>query len=395
MALTGNIEVFPLPEVLRLLARSGKNGCLRVDAPGVDGRIYLHEGAVSLATVASDLDLADQITSSGVVDRGRVESRDTVDLAEAIAEGRSTDDLTDLIREHVVESLYRIRRPGNGTFEFLVDAESRFRTGQSFDAEQIVVEADRRAADWADIEQTISDMHLPVRMVRELREPEVSVNAPTWRVLASLEGGSSVADIARLLGTTEFRAAREVASLIRSSLIEPVGRATQPEAPTETPPAAGTWFSPPASAPEPAVESVIDDSSDESQPGEYDTGEYDTGEYGTDESTPSPWATAPAEPQPSPEWTDPWSQPQDSGAEPTTAPEETPTESPQSRGGWWAEAMGAADELSDVDTDEFLESVFSETDGRAAEPEEESGFSMGLLRRRRMGPVARDVTESD
>ncbi|MEX2423540.1 MAG: DUF4388 domain-containing protein, partial [Acidimicrobiia bacterium] len=291
MALTGNIEVFPLPEVLRLLARSGKNGCLRVDAAGVDGRIYLHEGALSLVTVASDMDLADQIASSGVVDRSRIESRDTVDLPDAIADGRSSDDLTDLVREHVVESLYRIRRPGNGTFEFLVDAESRFRTGQSFDAEQIVVEADRRAADWSDIEQTISDMNLPVRMVRELQESEVSVNAPTWRVLASLEGGSSVADIARLLGTTEFRAAREVASLIRSSLIEPAAGSAQaapvgeippasvPESPPTTPSVSpgstGSWFSAPVEAPEP--EPTVDATSEP-------------------DATPSPWATAQADP---------------------------------------------------------------------------------------------------
>jgi hypothetical protein len=406
MALTGNIEVFPLPEVLRLLARSGKNGCLRVDAAGVDGRIYLHQGALSLATVSSDLDLADQIASSGVVERSQIEGRDTVDLADAIASGRSTDDLSDLIREHVVESLYRIRRPGSGTFEFLVDAESRFRTGQSFDAEQIVAEADRRAADWSDIEQTISDMYLPVRMVRELSEPEVSVNAPTWRVLASLEGGSSVADIARLLGTTEFRAAREVASLIRSSLIEPVGVAMppqpeiqpefqpapqpeiqpqpesfQPESPQpESSRSSGSWFSAPVDTGndtgEPTVEGAADDASEP-------------------DATPSPWATAQDDPQPSQEWTDPWSRPAEATQEPTAAPEEAPAESSQTRGGWWAEAMGAADEMGDVDTDEFLESVFSEADGRSVDNEEESGFSMGLLRRRRMGPVARDVTSSD
>lgn len=399
MALTGNIEVFPLPEVLRLLARSGKNGCLRVDAAGVDGRIYLHEGALALATVATDLDLADQIASSGVVERSRIESRDTVDLPDAIAAGRTTDELTDLIREHVVESLYRIRRPGNGTFEFLVDAESRFRTGQSFDAEQIVVEADRRAADWSDIEQTISDMHLPVRMVRELREPEVSVNAPTWRVLASLESGSSVADIARLLGTTQFRAAREVASLIRSSLIETVAVPTHPQSESRFEPESqpqpqprsqsepqpqtqpsGNWFSSRMDTQEATVETGNGEQTDEVGASDPD-------------STPSPWASAQDVTQPSQEWTDPWSQPSEAEQDPSATTDDTRSDS--SRGGWWAEAMGAADEISDVDTDEFLESVFSEADGRAAEPEEESGFSMGLLRRRRMGPVASDVNDSD
>ena len=32
MSLTGALEAFPLPEVLRLLARSDKSGALRIDA---------------------------------------------------------------------------------------------------------------------------------------------------------------------------------------------------------------------------------------------------------------------------------------------------------------------------------------------------------------------------
>lgn len=388
MALTGNIEVFPLPEVLRLLARSGKDGCLRVDAVGVDGRIYMHQGALTLVTVASDSEFLDQVASSGIVDRDRVQGFDAVDLPAALVPGTSPEELSDFVREHMVEALYRIRRPGAGTFEFLIDAESRFRTGQSFDTEQAVAEADRRAAEWADIEKTISDMFLPVRMVPELAEPEVSVNAPTWRVLASLEGGSSVAEIARHLGTTEFRAAREVASLIRSSLIEPVVTAQPAEIPS-----VGSWYSePPAATPQPTEEQPVSET----------------------DAAASPWATVTPEelhpphpqelqePQEAPA-VDPWSQPV-SQADAAPAPtdertdvaethEETADES--GRGGWWADAMKTTDEVGDVDTDEFLESVFADAGGDQSADEEESGFSMGLLRRRRMGPMTRDLSDSD
>jgi hypothetical protein len=387
MALTGNIEVFPLPEVLRLLARSGKNGCLRVEAAGIDGRIYLQQGTMSLATVASDVELLDQIAASSVVDPSRMEGRDTVTLPEAIADGHTSEDLTDLVREHVVESLYRIRKPGTGTFEFLVDAESRFRTGQSFDTEQVVSEADRRAADWADIEQTIADMSLPVRMARELRENEVTVNAPTWRVLAVLEGGTSISEIARHLGTTQFRAAREVASLIRTNLVEALPRPVELLAA----PVSDTWF-----APAPAAEAPVF------------VGEPEVPEVAAEEIQ-SPWASAPADPSAAEDtaWhDDPWSQPpsdetsdltvdEPAREQPSVETRSTPTESATepSRGGWWAEAMGAADELGEIDTDEFLESVFSEAESAGEVAEEESGFSMGLLRRRRMGPVARDLSE--
>lgn len=381
MALTGNIEVFPLPEVLRLLARSGKDGCLRVDAVGVDGRIYMQHGALTHVTVASDSEFLDQVASSGIVDRDRVQGFDAVDLPAALVPGASPEELSDFVREHMVEALYRIRRPGAGSFEFLVDAESRFRTGQSFDTEQAVAEADRRAAEWADIEQTISDMFLPVRMVPELSEPEVSVNAPTWRVLASLEGGSSIAEIARHLGTTEFRAAREVASLIRSSLIEPVVTAQPAEIPS-----AGSWYSgPPPVAPQPT----------EAQP----VPEPDVAA--------SPWATADTQetqqPQEAPA-VDPWSQPVSetdpapvSADEPADVPEthEETAEESGARGGWWADAMQTTDEVGDVDTDRFLESVFADAGSDQSDDEEESGFSMGLLRRRRMGPMTRDLSDSD
>lgn len=378
MALTGNIEVFPLPEVLRLLARSGRNGCLRVVSGAVDGRIYIREGTLSLATVSTDAEFVAQVASSGVVEREMVEGRDPINLGEALAAGRNPEDLTEIVREHVIEALYRIRRPEAGTFEFLVDAESRFRTGQAFDTEQVVAEADRRAVDWADIEQTIADMHLPVRMVRELRQDEVNVSAATWRVLASLDGGSSVAEIARHLGTTEFRAAREVASLIRSSLIEPA----QTPVPQSSEPLAGSWVTEPPRVDEVASTTEIPEPQVPDVPW--------TTDHGAD-SVETVEPVEPVEPVESP-WTA-------AVADESTAPapsadvDDAPTED-RSQRGWWAEAIGEADTGDEVDTDEFLESVFSEVEGGDAD-EAESGFSMGLLRRRRMGPVTRDMSGSD
>ncbi|MFP5332449.1 MAG: DUF4388 domain-containing protein [Acidimicrobiia bacterium] len=375
MALTGNIEIFPLPEILRLLARAGKNGCLRVDTGDLDGRIYLEDGALSLATVGSDSELLDQFTASGVVDLDRLASRDVVDLPAGLAAGRSADDLSAAVREHSIEALYRIRRPGRGSFEFVVDAVSRFRTGQSFDIESLVSDADRRAADWADIERTLDDLDLAVRMVRELQVPETTVNAPTWRVLAALEGGSTVRDVARQLGTTEFLAAREIAHLIRSDLVEPV--------PTVL------------GAPDHPVGRSLEDTG--SREPHEPTPTVPASEPGP---APSPWAIADSEPREA-EPADPWhAPPPENGrlasevestwsAETDTATEEPSR--PDRSAGWWAEAMGNVSD--DPDTDEFLEGVFAEEIAEA-EPEE-TGFSVGLLRRRRLGPAARDITDAD
>jgi hypothetical protein len=373
MALTGNIEVFPLPEVLRLLARSGKNGCLRVESGPVDGRIYIREGSLSLATVATDQEFVEQTVASGVVDAGVVHQPAPVDLSEHIASGHTVDELGEVVHEHVVEALYRIRRPGTGRFEFLVDADPRFLTGQRFDIESSVADADRRAAEWAEIERVIDDMHLPVTMAAQLLQDEVTISSPTWRVLASLEGGMSIADVALRLGTTEFRAAREVASLMRASLIDKV---------ESVPPTHGrTWHEPP----------IVTADAPKEEPAPSPPWEA--------EPVRSPWV--PEREAEEPAAGDPWSYPSEAEAdvsavadefdEPAVdaaeAEAETDAGTP-SRGGWWAEAMGARE--TEVDTDEFLESVFSDAD-EPESGEEESGFSMGLLRRRRMGPVARDM----
>lgn len=369
MALTGNIEIFPLPEILRLLARSGKNGCLRVDTGGTDGRIYLQDGSMTLATVSSDSEVLDQLAAAGVVDLDRLSGRETMDLPSAISADKTSEELGDAVREHIVESLYRIRRPGQGSFEFLVDRDPRFRTGQQFDIEALVSDSDRRAADWSDIERTISDLDLPVRMARELSVPEVSVNAPTWRVLSVLEGGATIREIARHLGTTDFRAAREVAGLIRSELVEPVpavlgGPEVREDFSEQTP----VWHTP-------ASEEVIDEPESD--------------------STASPWAVT-AEPETSDSSTDPWTMPD---PDPTSSTDPNPTgegdtTQPDRSAGWWAEAMGQSDDLGEVDTDEFLESVFAD-DSESVDESEETGFSMGLLRRRRLGPVTRDMSDQD
>jgi hypothetical protein len=417
MALTGNIEVFPLPEVLRLLARSGKNGCLHIAAGSVDGRMYLRDGSITFATVSSDTEFLDQLSSSGLVEDQRAETirGDGVRLADVLSQGSSPGDLTEFVREHLVEAVYRIRKPGFGNFEFLVDAYPRFETGQGFDVESTVADADRRAADWADIEQSISDMNLPVRMVRSLRESEVSISAPTWKVLASLEGGASVSEIARLLGTTEFKAAREVAGLMRSSLIEPVQFSTPTypvpstfQAPSDhTPQAPPDWSQDAPQAPadwsQDAPQAPADWSQDTPQaPADWsqDAPQAPARDFGEPEAVPSPWETK-ADPASDRSWdTQPWSEVVSEETHPVTAPateaapaaESTDEESPEpTRGGWWAEAMTTDEPV--VDTDEFLESVFSQAEGSEAD-EEETGFSMGLLRRRRMGPAARDIADS-
>ena len=349
MSLSGKLEIFPLEEVLRLLARSHQSGCLRVEGQGA-GRIYLEGGSMTYAAVESDEALRAHLLAGGVVTEAGLSAIDLSNgsLAEALAPTASTSALGDVIREQCVESVYRIRRPQAGPFAFTLDARPRWTTGQSYDIEMIVSEADRRAVEWADIEEAVSDLSTPWHMVSSIDEESVKLSDTAWRFLAALEGASSVRELSSRLGLTDFQAARRMAELSRARLVEPIvseERLVEPVAyePSVVADEPASWYE----ADTPATTEPVVESPAASQP----------------EATPEP------------SW---WEQ------EPAPAAEST--QAPAAEGG-------------------FLESVFSELESTEAaeeseateaeeteEPEGEGGF--GLLRRRGLGAAFRELADS-
>ncbi len=222
MSLTGHLDVFPLEEVLRLLSRSYKTGCLRVDTAEQHGRIYLDSGSLTFATVGSDDDFRRQLAASALVSEEGLRGVEIGgrSLAEALKGDVGPHQLNDLVREEVVESLYRIRRPGRGQFVFNVDVYPRYRTDQSFDVELCVAEADRRSADWADIEVVIPNVDLLLSLVGDAPHGEPVTLAPnTWRLVAAFEGSASVRGLAERLGMSQFRVAKDLAGLVRAGLV--------------------------------------------------------------------------------------------------------------------------------------------------------------------------------
>ena len=400
MSLTGKLEIFPMPEVLRLLSRSKKTGCLRVDNGMLDGRVYLDGGAISFANTEDDDRVRRALVNAGLATDDSLRSIAGTDtpVTEALAEGVDPSAVTDFVRELVVESLYRIRKPGVGEFEFAVDLSPVFRTGQQFDTEVAVAESDRRAAEWADVLSVISDLDAPVRMVRSLPdENSVTIAAPTWEVLASLEGGTSTRDLAERTGLSQFRAARELSGLIRSELVEIVPERVSND----------DGYRPPVIERTPIIERAEDLAPESDEPDATGPA-WDDAPW---ESTEGAVEEAPTE-EPSGDWF------AEAAGERARSDEDASTfetsdtevgadddrEEPAADGGWWATAVDSSEETSNDDsaddTDSFLESVFSQLNDVSEEPEEtegdehddETGFSMGLLRRRRMGTAARDLT---
>lgn len=413
MSLTGNLEIFPMPEVLRLLSRSKKSGCLRIDAGNVEGRVYLSGGSITFANTQSDDVVRAALLSAGIVTEDSLRSISGTGgtLVDALSEDSDSGTLTDFVREHVVESLYRIRKPGHGDFDFSVDLTPTYPTGQSFDSDVAVAESDRRAAEWDDILSIVGDLDAPIRMVRQLADDNsVTIASATWKVLAALEGGLSVRELATDTGVSEFRSARELSGLMRSELVEVSERSVRTfESNYQAPVVAratddveaeiteeSAWEAPSWEAPEDATsdpeswfdDAVATDDTEQDAVASDDSEQTDEVEQVLEDIFETAEVTGT----------------EDVADADTPVAEESSDES--SDGGWWATAMESNDDDSDdvhgidSDPDSFLESVFSqlnEDDEEATdetdETDDETGFSMGLLRRRRMGAAARDITQ--
>lgn len=418
MSLTGNLEIFPMPEVLRLLSRSKKTGCLTVDAVETEGRIYLAGGAITFANTRSDDVFRQALINSGLVTEDSLRSSGA-SLNEALVDGQEPSAITDFVREYVVESLYRIRKPGHGEFEFAVDVAPAFNTGQQFDAEVAVAESERRAAEWEDILESIDNLDAPIRMVHQLSDDNsVTIAAPTWKVLASLEGGTSVRELAHRTGLSEFRAARELSGLIRSELVTVLDTAVSYDSGYQAP---VVERSVPGTAPD--FDSFLEaETAADDAPAQFEAASES--DVTADSETETSWGTSPwdAPDEPVDEtpaesgggWfeetvgdsatADAIDSDQFSDDEITEPTEEAATSG--SDGGWWASAVESGDApaatatndtIGGADPDSFLESVFSQLNDDVSDEEtsedDETGFSMGLLRRRRMGAAARDITE--
>ncbi len=224
MALSGRLESIPLPEVLRLLARAGKTGCLRVEAGQMEGKLYLADGELTYSTTRRDDDLRADLLNAGFVtaDQWLLVERRERDLLDVLQPGRTVGELRDFLAEQGTEVVFRLQRPGRGTFDFADDERPRYESGQSVDIEKALAEAERRVAEWAEIEEVIPSTKHRLRMASSLPEGarDVTVTAPTWRLLSALGGQGTVEDVAERIGSSDFVVAQALASMVRSGLVE-------------------------------------------------------------------------------------------------------------------------------------------------------------------------------
>ena len=177
MALSGTIETFALPDVLRLLASTKKTGCLRLDGSRGAGAIWVDGGAI-VGGEASGAPHADG----------------------------------------AAEVLFELLRFKEGDFEF--DADSTPDSASpAADVEPTLEAAEAMLEEWKGIEAVVPSLDHWVELNPELGGDEVTISADRWKSLVAVAGGTSVGRLGDQLSLGELPVSRSVKELVELGLV--------------------------------------------------------------------------------------------------------------------------------------------------------------------------------
>jgi hypothetical protein len=406
VALSGNLDFVPLDEVLRLLTRSEQQGAVNVQGDQVRGRIFISKRGVGLATTSDDETLRRHLINSGYVDDDYLDGVEAGEASLAPLSEEADGGITGLLREMTIESLYQLSHNGV-SFEVTEGTTSPYVSPSPFDLEAALEDSRHRSEEWSEVSRVVADLNALIKMNREIGDRDsVQISRSAWKLLCEMGSGASVSTLAGRLGTTEFWTAQVAADMTDRGLLvvgveadAEVEEADEPEwaKVTEVTGADESWWQ------EPEDETPVSETQDEDEPEAVEHVEVETGEAELEEveekagpdkgrffgqfapkrdetldyqpvadGAEEPADLEPVEDEPADEIAE----------EPVTAEAEIHED---------ALPPLESEETAEVeeDTEAFLEKVFSELESNG-QPEDESH---GLLRRRRLGSVLKELDE--
>jgi hypothetical protein len=219
--LNGSLDTVALPDVLRLIASSGKSGLLRIEDASPAGRIFIVDGRIAFATTRNENDPIDDLLHmeyrADYV--GSTEDRRIVDLNDLLVS--NPEAFNRFLEQMVIEVMSRLLRVDEGRFRFDVDIRSRREIPHSFEIEDMISQASGRAEAWMRVFEVVPSATAPFRMSPRLNaEEEIVLGRRDWALLAATGGSTSIDEIAQKLKIFEFAAAKKVAELTQRGLLE-------------------------------------------------------------------------------------------------------------------------------------------------------------------------------
>lgn len=175
MALQGTLDTFALPDVLRLLATTGKTGQLLVQGDQGNGSLFVVDGAV----VGGETSLASATGAD--------------------------------------EVLFELLRLDDGSFMFDQDATSDV-AGEPVDVETVIGNAESAHAEWVELSAVVPSLDVGLRLADELDDDQTTLDRDRWRLIVAIGSGSTVRAVGDRLDLGELPVLRAVRDLVDDGL---------------------------------------------------------------------------------------------------------------------------------------------------------------------------------
>jgi hypothetical protein len=214
--LQGDLESFPLSDVVRLVADGERTGVLRVETGPITGRIFLVAGRLTYATTRGG--------DGSVSALARLGTRSERDRRGRNPEGKWPDPARPLILRQIAEVMLRLDRGTGGRFWFVEGVMTRaygVEEVQRFTVDEVLAAAESRREEWGRIVRILPDAggRFVMRPTLPGNENDMVVDASSWCVLAVMGDGASAQDVAERLNLFEMSAAGLLADLYESGMI--------------------------------------------------------------------------------------------------------------------------------------------------------------------------------
>ena len=189
MALLGDLEAFPIDDVLRHLGATGRTGCIAIEGGPAEVRLWLDHGRL----VATDVPWV----------RAGVEA---------------------------AETMFELLRCPAGSFTFSTDRPELplGREGYAQDVEVVLAGAYLLLDEWYELLTVVPSLDHHIALRPRLDSPQVVLDAPSWRTLVAVGAGKSVAQLATALDVGELESLRRTRDLLAlgvATLVDPMGSA--------------------------------------------------------------------------------------------------------------------------------------------------------------------------
>lgn len=227
VALSGNLSDLPLVDLLAWVGAASPRGVIELSG-GAAGTIELVDTRIALASADDGPTLAQMVIGSGAIsaegwEAAQAAADDGRDLADALIDGGADAELLRAaLREQTVGALFEFLVPGETSFAFVPDTTRPLGGRFAFAPADVIDEARGRVEAWKVIAEAIPSVSVVMRLRRQLNAPTIAIDADDWRILALVDGRSSVADIIRDLGMSAFAVCGVLHRLVTAGAVESV-----------------------------------------------------------------------------------------------------------------------------------------------------------------------------